>query len=86
MFYVYVLRSIQDNQLYTGFTHDLRSRLEKHKSKKVISTRHRGDLQLIYFESCLNEMDAKRREKYLKSGIGKRFLKSRLKFWYKTLK
>jgi len=37
---------------------------------------------LIYFESCLNEEDAKAREKYLKSGMGKRYIRNRLKRYY----
>lgn len=85
MFYTYVLRSKKDNKLYTGFTNNLKERYKLHKLGKVISTKYRGELELIYFESCLDETDAVRREKYLKSGMGKRFLKSRLKFWYKTL-
>lgn len=86
MFYTYVLRSKKDRKFYTGFTNNLKERYKLHKLGKVISTKHRGELELIYFESCLIEIDAIRREKYLKSGLGKRFLKSRLKFWYKTLK
>ena len=86
MFYVYVLRSEKDGKFYTGFTSNLRERLKLHNSAKVISTKFRGELKLIYFESCLNEIDAVRREKYLKSGTGKKFLKYRLKFWLKELK
>lgn len=84
MFYTYVLRSKKDHKFYTGFTNNLKERYKLHKAGKVTSTKHRGELELIYFESCLNEIDAVRREKYLKSGLGKKFLKSRLKFWYKT--
>lgn len=85
MFYAYVLRSNIDSKFYTGYTTNLRLRLEKHLSGKVFSTKHRGDLKLIYFEGCINEFDAKAREKYLKSGRGKLFLKKRLKYWYKNL-
>ena len=85
MFYTYVLKSLKDNRFYTGYTNNLKERYNLHTLGKVASTKHRGELKLIYFECCLNEIDAIRREKYLKSGLGKRFLKSRLKFWYKTL-
>lgn len=66
MFYVYILRSLKDSKLYTGYTNNLKKRFRKHQSGKVYSTSHRGQLELIYFEGCLNEIDAIRREKYLK--------------------
>lgn len=78
-FYVYVLLSEKDNQFYTGYTSDLKRRLVDHQSGTVNSTKYRLPLKLIYFEGCLNQQDATRREKYLKSGNGKIYLKSRLK-------
>jgi len=81
MFYVYVLCSYKDGRFYTGFTPDLKNRLKKHNSGKVSSTKGRQPLGLVYYEACLNRTDAVRREKYLKSGVGKRWLKYRLKFW-----
>jgi len=78
-FYTYVLRTEKDGKFYTGVTHDLNKRLEQHKAGPVFSTKHRLPLKLIYFESCLNKDDAYRRERYLKTGMGKRFLKNRLK-------
>lgn len=84
-YYVYVLISEIDNLFYTGYTRDLRKRLSEHDSGKVNSTRHRRPLKLIYFEGCLNQQDATRREKYLKSGNGKIYLKSRLRnYFYPT--
>ncbi len=79
MYYTYVVQSEHDGRFYTGFTRDLRNRLNEHNSGKVVSTRHRGPFKLIYYEACLNEQDATAREKYLKSGMGKRYLKNRLK-------
>lgn len=78
-YYVYVLRSIKDNNLYTGFTHDLRRRFSEHNLGKVFSTKSRLPLELIYYEACLNELDARAREKQLKSGHGKKYLKQRMK-------
>ncbi|MDP4038884.1 MAG: GIY-YIG nuclease family protein, partial [bacterium] len=46
---------------------------------KVVSTKNRGPFQLIYYEACKNKLDAYAREKYLKSGMGKRYLKNRIK-------
>ena len=79
MFYTYVLRSKKNNKLYTGSTRDLRKRLAEHQSGKSTYTRTRGPFVLIYYEAGLNEEDARSREKYLKSGMGKRYLKNRLK-------
>lgn len=78
MFYTYILMN-KNNQLYTGFTYDLRKRFKEHNDKKSAYTKYRGPYKLIYYEACLNENDARQREKYLKSGTGKRFIKSRLK-------
>ena len=79
MYYTYLLRSKKSQQWYTGFSDDLRKRLKKHNENQVISTKNRGPFDLIYYEVCLNEYDARAREKYLKSGMGKRYLKNRLK-------
>jgi putative endonuclease len=79
MFYTYVLQSKKDKKWYTGYTNNLRKRFKEHNSGEVYSTKNRGPFVLIYYESCLNEQDARSREKYLKTGIGKRYLKNRLK-------
>ena len=77
--YVYVLRSLRDTRFYVGFTRDLRERLAAHNEGRVDSTRARTPLELAYYEACRNQQDATRREKYLKSAWGKRFLKNRLR-------
>jgi putative endonuclease len=79
MFYTYVLQSIKDKRWYTGYTDDLRNRFKLHNNGKVPATKGRGPFVLIYYEACLNQQDATAREKYLKSGQGKRYLKNRLK-------
>ncbi len=79
MYYVYVIQSKKDKQFYTGFTGDLQNRLREHNAGGVPSTKKRGPFELIYYEACLNEQDGLAREKYLKSGMGKRYLKNRLK-------
>ena len=78
-FHVYVLRSQKDGKNYMGYTDDLFLRFESHNSGKVKSTRHRRPLTLIYFEGCLNQQDATRRERYLKTHYGKMFLGKRLR-------
>ena len=79
MFYTYILKSMKDGKLYTGYTKDLRKRVSEHNNNKVFSTKGRSPFRLIYYEACINEDDAKDRETYLKSGMGKRYLKTRLK-------
>ena len=78
-YYIYILKSLKDNQFYTGYTSDLKNRLDKHNKGKVISTKNRLPLKLVYFEGCLNQHDATHREKYLKTSWGKRYIKERLK-------
>jgi putative endonuclease len=79
MYYVYVLLSKKDSRFYTGSTSDLRRRIQQHNSGNVESTMNRRPLKLVYYEACYNQDDAKAREMYLKSGMGKRYLKNRLK-------
>ena len=76
--YVYVLRSLKDRKLYTGYSGDLATRLQSHKEGRVTSTKLRRPLELIYWEGCINQQDATRREKYLKTAWGKRYIRSRL--------
>jgi putative endonuclease len=79
MYYTYVLQSTKDGKWYTGFTADLQKRFSEHNAGKVPVTKHRGPFELIYYEACLHEQDATAREKYLKSGMGKRYVRNRLK-------
>jgi putative endonuclease len=79
MFYVYVIRSRKSGRLYTGSTNDLRKRLKQHNEGKSTWTKYRGPWEIIYYEASLNEEDVRSREKYLKTGMGKRYLKNRLK-------
>jgi len=79
MQYVYVLKSIKDGMNYVGYTKNLKLRFEKHQKGLVSSTKNRRPLELIYYEACKSQEDATRREKYLKTIYGKRYIKSRLK-------
>ena len=63
----------------------LRKRFWQHANGKSSYTKSRGPFALIYYEACVDEGDARSREKYLKSGRGKRFIKDRLKrFLFRT--
>lgn len=77
--YVYVLKSEKSGNWYTGYTKDLRKRLTEHNTGESTYTRSRGPFPLIYYEASCEVEDAKARERYLKSGMGKRFLRNRLK-------
>ncbi len=77
--YVYVLQAKSDGRWYTGCTKDLRKRLALHNSNRVAYTKGRGPFTLIYYEASQTAEDAFAREKYLKTGMGKRYLKNRLK-------
>lgn len=81
-YYVYVLLSEKDNLFYTGYTSNLNNRISLHNSGKVESTKYRQPLRLIYWEGSLNQQDATRREKYLKSGNGKIYLRNRLSHFF----
>ena len=78
--YVYILRSQKDNRWYSGCTSDLRKRFKEHNNGEFKSwTKGRGPFELIYYEAYRHPKDAWAREKQLKSGLGKRYIKERLK-------
>ncbi len=79
MYYVYVLISKKDGKFYTGYTSNLKLRVSQHQRGQVDSTRLRIPVKLIYYESYCNSQDAQRREKYLKTTLGKRDLRARLR-------
>ena len=79
MQYVYVLKSKKDKHFYVGRTNNLKQRLAQHDAGYVDSTKERRPLQFVYAEMSQDIRDADRREKYLKSAWGKRYLKNRLK-------
>ena len=81
MHYIYVLLAGRDMRFYIGYSKDLKLRFEQHSKGRVDSTRDRRPLTLIYYEGCLNQEDATKREKYLKSYHGRMFLKKRLKYY-----
>ena len=76
---VYVLKSLKDGNLYIGCTKNLNERLNFHNTGKVSSTKLRKPFQLIYAEVYRNKKDAYRREKFLKTGWGRNYLKRVLK-------
>jgi len=66
MFYVYILKSRQDGNLYVGSTNDLRRRLAEHNNGKNVSTKSRAPFEIRYYEAYYSEDDARHRESALK--------------------
>lgn len=77
-YYTYVLRSLKDNKLYIGWTINLKLRLNLHNKGLVKATKTRVPFKLIYYEACTIKKKAIEREKSLKTGFGRKFLKKRI--------
>lgn len=84
--YVYVLYSSKTDSFYTGFTHDLEKRLAEHNKGLNFSTKFHKPWRLIYYEAHSSEVDAKRREKYLKTTAGNQALNRMLREKLASLK
>lgn len=82
MWYVYLLSSKKTGRWYIGSTKDLRKRILSHNLGKNKATKQGIPWRLIYCEININRQDARGREKYLKSGMGRRYLKNRLKLFF----
>jgi putative endonuclease len=85
MHYVYILYSKKDRKLYIGCTNNLRKRVRLHNEGKVESTKLRRPLVPIYYEAYIDKLDAFAREKWLKTGWGRNYIKRVLKFTLKDL-
>jgi len=82
MFYVYVLHSLEDHGLYIGVSMDLRRRMAEHKGRASFATKYRGPWKFIYYEAYTERLDAEGRERYLKSGSGRWFLRQQLGHYF----
>ncbi len=78
MFYVYVLKSKNEINFYAGMTTDLERRLSEHNSGKTRSTKAFKPWGIVYFEMFENRGEARKREKYFKSGSGREWVKLNL--------
>lgn len=78
MFYTYVLRSQKNGLLYTGYTKDLKKRVEEHNTGQSFASKPYLPWDLIFYAAFIAEELAKNFEIYLKSGSGKAFLNKRL--------
>ncbi len=77
-FYTYVLLSEKDGKYYTGWTNDLKKRVVSHGKGLVTATKDRLPMKLVYYEACLLKESAIAREKQLKTGFGRAYLKRRI--------
>ncbi len=78
MRYVYILRSVADNNLYVGSTNNIRRRLAEHNSGKVDSTRGRMPFDLEAYIAVKDQVKAIELEQYFKTGSGKALLQKRI--------
>ncbi|MGV6829622.1 MAG: GIY-YIG nuclease family protein [Flavobacteriales bacterium] len=76
MYYVYVLYSNKFKRSYTGLTKNLERRIREHNTKQNRSTKAYTPWELIIEEEYKTRIEARKREKYLKSGIGRDYIKS----------
>ena len=79
MYYVYVLRSQKDEKLYYGYTRDLKLRLNQHNNGGVQATKYRRPFEVAYFEKVNTKEEALSKERYFKSGFGRKYIKNKLK-------
>jgi putative endonuclease len=68
MWYIYVLKSLKDGKFYTGMSENPEKRMLDHNSGMTKSTRSRRPFEIIYKKECGDQLTAREREKYLKSG------------------
>ena len=79
MYFVYALYDRVRNRFYIGSTNNLLRRGREHKTGKTFTTARMISLELVYYEACISKDDAVRREKQLKTGFGRGYLRRRLK-------
>jgi putative endonuclease len=82
-YYVYILHNKQKNFIYIGYSENLKQRVEDHNKGRSTSTKKYTPLKLIHYEAYCDKIDAKRRERYLKTNRGKTTLKTMLQNHFK---
>ena len=82
MYFIYIIKSLSKNKYYTGITNNLDRRLEEHNQKlsNTLTTKNLTDFELVFCTSVSNRLVAREIEKYLKSGSGREFRNSLLKY------
>jgi len=75
-YYIYAIKSLSRNYIYVGLTNNLNRRISDHNKGYNKTTKPYAPFKLIYTEEFKTRVEARIKEKYLKSGVGKEFLKS----------
>lgn len=83
-YYVYIIQSLRNGYLYVGFTQNLPKRIHQHNQGYTYSIRNFRPFELIYYEAYRDKKDAIGREKYLKSGWGRRFIRKSLENYFEN--
>ena len=78
MWYVYILKSARDNELYIGSTDDISRRLSQHNSGEIDATKEKVPLILEAFLAVKDKAKATKLEEYFKTGSGRAILKKRI--------
>jgi len=76
MYFTYAIKSMARNYIYVGLTNNPERRIAEHNNMKEQTTRSYAPFNILLIEKFGTRIEARRREKYLKSGIGKEYLKS----------
>ena len=77
MVYIYVLKSLKSGIYYVGMTENLKNRIKEHNAGKTKFTKGHIPWELVYDEEASDFAEGRKREKYLKSSAGKKWLKKR---------
>jgi len=84
-YYVYILQSQKNQSLYIGYTSNLRKRFKQHNAGESQATKPFKPYMLIFYEAFLDRIDAKNREEYLKSGYGRKTIKTLMNKYLKNI-
>lgn len=90
MYFTYVLlcenSKTGKKNFYIGWTENLEERLEDHRSKSTPTTKQFDKIALVYYEASLSKTDAISRERQLKTGFGRGYIKRRIESYLKDLR
>ncbi|MFQ5686416.1 MAG: GIY-YIG nuclease family protein [Candidatus Scalindua sp.] len=75
---MYILKSLKDNGIYIGMSRDPEDRLKQHNKGKTVSTKSRRPFVMLYKEEYNSADEARKREQYCKSGIGREQIKQKI--------
>ncbi len=82
MYYVYLAKSLKNDKVYVGFTgKDPKKRIKEHNTGSNKWSKENKPLKLVYFENFICKADARQRERFFKSGVGKKFKKIIIENW-----